>query len=129
MRDITKMETIWQGDPISSVKTFKNLNCPLCTRERVEIHKAMKLNKKNKTNFLVNSSNELCGGCRHNPRCHRFCAVCPQNADEAIAAEKLKDSQKTSSVVPRNDKQVCFSAFFWKNNQNLVTPMDTTFTS
>ena len=87
VRDTTNMEIIWQGNPISGVETFKNLNCSLCTRERLEIHKAMKLNEKNNTDFLINSSNELCGGCRHLPSFHGFCDTCHQSADEAIAAE------------------------------------------
>ena len=36
-RSITNVETIWQGNPMSSVKTFRNLNCDLCTKERLEI--------------------------------------------------------------------------------------------
>ena len=91
MRNITNVEIMWQGNPISSVKTFRNLNCSLCTRERLEIYKAMKHEKVNNTNFLINSSNELYGGCRHNPKFHRFCYVCPKSADEAIAAEKLEN--------------------------------------
>ena len=91
VRNIAKVEIMWQGNPISSVKTFRNLNCSLCARERLEIHKAMKHEKANNTNFLINSSNELHGGCRHNPKFHRFCYVCPKSADEAIAAEKLEN--------------------------------------
>ena len=86
VRDIINTEMIWQGNPISSVKTFKNLSCSLCAKERLEIHKATKSNKKNNANFLINSSNELCGGCGHIPRFHGFCNVCPQSADEAITA-------------------------------------------
>ena len=91
VRNITNVEIIWQGNPISGVKTFKNLNCLLCTRERLEIYKVMKLNKKNNANLLINSLNEICGGCGHIPRFHRFCHICPQSADEAVNAEKLKD--------------------------------------
>ena len=98
-RDTTNIENIWQGNPISSVKTFKNLNCSLCTRERLEIHKAMKLDEKNNAKFLIDSLNELCGGCRHLPRFHGFCNVCPQSADEAIATEKLKNGSKVSSAI------------------------------
>lgn len=42
-------------------------NCSLCSRERLEIFKAMKSEKENNTNFLINSLNELYGACRHNP--------------------------------------------------------------
>ena len=77
VRNITNVEIICQGNLISSVKTFKNLNCSLCTRERLEIYEAMKVDKKNQSNPLINSSNELHGGCRHNPKFHRFCCICP----------------------------------------------------
>ena len=92
VRNIASAEIIWQGNPISSIETFKNLNYSLCIRERLEMCKAMKLDKKNQSNLLVNSPNELHGGCRHNPKFHGFCCICPQSADEAIAAEKLKNS-------------------------------------
>ena len=91
VRDIANVEIIWQGKPISSIKTFKTLNCSSCTRERLEIYKAMKLDKKNKSNFLIDSLNELCGGCRHNPKFHGHCHICTQSADEAIATEKVDD--------------------------------------
>ena len=92
VRKITNMEILWQGNPMSSVKTFKNLNCNLCTKERLEIYKFMKLDKKNKTKLLINSLNELYGGCRHNPKFHKYCNICPkQRTDDAIAAEKLEN--------------------------------------
>ena len=62
-RNVTNVEIIWQGNPISCVKTFKNLNCSLCTSERLEIYKAMKVDKKNQSNLLINSLSELHGGC------------------------------------------------------------------
>ena len=87
VRNITEIEILWQGKPISSIKTFKKLNCSLCTRERIEIYNAIKQDKKNNTNFLINSSSELYGACRHIPRFHRYCHIIPQSADEAIEAE------------------------------------------
>ena len=90
-RNIANVEIIRQDNPISSVKAFKNPNCSLCTKERLEIHEAMKLDKKTKSNFLINSLNELHGGYRHNPKFHRSCCICPQSVDEAIATEKVDD--------------------------------------
>ena len=37
VRNMTKIEILWQGKPISSIKTFKKMNCNLCARERIEI--------------------------------------------------------------------------------------------
>ena len=51
----------------------------------------MKLDCKNNSNFLINSLNELQVGCRHNLKFHEYCHICPQSADEAIAAEKVED--------------------------------------
>ena len=51
VRNIANVEIIWQGNPISSIKTFKNMNCSLCTKERLEIYKAMKSDKKNQSNL------------------------------------------------------------------------------
>ena len=38
-RDLIKCEIIWQGNPISVVKTFGKSTCALCNRERMEIVK------------------------------------------------------------------------------------------
>ena len=78
VRKITDVEIIWQGNPMSNVKTFRSLNCNLCNKERLEICKAMKMDKKNNSKNLINSVNELCGGCRHKPKFHRHCNICPE---------------------------------------------------
>ena len=96
IRNITNIEIIWQGNPISCIKSFKKPNCSLCNRERLEIYKAMKNDKENNTNFLINSSNELYGACRHNPRFHRYCSIVPQSTDEA-KAEKVEEQLNTDS--------------------------------
>jgi hypothetical protein len=38
-RDLIKCEILWQGNPISCVKTFGKNTCSLCNRERMEIIK------------------------------------------------------------------------------------------
>ena len=95
VRNITKIEILWQGKPISSIKTFKKLNCNLCTRERIEIYKAMKRDKENNTNFLINSLNEVYGACRHNPKFHRYCSIIPKSADDVILQKKLDDNENS----------------------------------
>ena len=42
IRDNTSFEILWQGNPLSSSKSFGKLNCNLCMKERLEILKAMK---------------------------------------------------------------------------------------
>ena len=53
VRKIVDTETIWQGDPISSIETFRNLNCNLCAQERPEIHKAMNWTTKTTPNHSL----------------------------------------------------------------------------
>ena len=68
LRKITEHEMMWQGNPISVMKTFGTLHCTLCMKERCEIIKA----KLEKNNQITNSCNEIHGACRHKPRFHRF---------------------------------------------------------
>ena len=59
---------LWQGNPISAVKTFGTPNCILCTKERIAILKQSKKDPK----LLINSCNEIYGACRHKPNFHRY---------------------------------------------------------
>ena len=72
IRKISKISILWQGNPISSMKTFGKLNCNLCMMERMEILKAKKLDELNGENKLINSSKELYGACRHKTKFHRY---------------------------------------------------------
>ena len=45
VREITRVSILWQGNPISSMKTFGKINCNLCMMERLEIIKAMREDK------------------------------------------------------------------------------------
>ena len=67
VRKLTKTRVLWQGNPISGMKT----NCNLCMKERVEILKALRMDKLQNTKNVINSSNELYGGCRHKCKFHR----------------------------------------------------------
>ena len=88
LRNIAKMDIIWQGKPVSVTKTFKKLNCILCMRERAEIISMLKKDPKN----LINSSSEIYGACRHNPKFHRFCKQ--TSTDERVERERV-DSNPT----------------------------------
>ena len=72
IRKITKVSILWQGNPISSMKTFGKINCNLCMMERMEILKAKKLDELNGEHKLINSSKELYGACRHKTKFHRY---------------------------------------------------------
>ena len=55
----------------------------------------MKKDEEDKTNFLINSLNEVCGACRHNPKFHGCCTIAPKSADEAIEQKKLVDEKNS----------------------------------
>ncbi len=68
---------IWQGNPISAVKTFGTANCALCNKERLEILKLSRY----KPHLLINSCNEIYGACRHKPKFHRY--ITARGTDES----------------------------------------------
>ena len=84
---------IWQGNPISAVKTFGTAHCVLCNKERLEILKRLKENP----DSLINSCNEIYGGCRHRPKFHRFKQQYP-STDDSIMDEKVKPTNITTEV-------------------------------
>ena len=55
IRAMVKMDIIWQGDPISCMKTFGTNSCKLCMKERLEIlhrHRADPFS-------IINSNNKI----------------------------------------------------------------------
>ena len=87
------LEILWQGNPISAVKTFKTPHCVLCNRERLEI---LKMSKKT-PHLLINSCNEIFGGCRHNPLFHRY-GNKKTSADDSEKDERVKPRKVTAEV-------------------------------
>ena len=69
IRNITRVEILWQGNPISTMKTFGKFNCKICMNERLQILKASKSIDRDK---LINSSHEIYGACRHKSKFHRY---------------------------------------------------------
>jgi len=58
---------IWQGNPISVIKTFATKNCALCAKKRIAILKQSTSNQQ----LLINSNSKVHGVCRHRPHFHR----------------------------------------------------------
>jgi hypothetical protein len=60
-RDLIQCNILWQGNPLSVVKTFGKFTCALCNRER------MKIIKLNRTipDKLINSCSKIHGACCH----------------------------------------------------------------
>ena len=81
------------------MKTFGKLSCALCMKERIEILKKRN-NKK-----LINSNDEIYGGCRHRTHFHEFhrqdqmeTNMHTDEASESLA-ERLSNVSDFESVV------------------------------
>jgi hypothetical protein len=82
-----KVDILWQGNPLSCVKTFGTKACKLCAREKLAI---LKTSRKN-PDKLINKNFEIYGACRHNPKFHRFGQLhnIAPNTDESIKDERV----------------------------------------
>jgi len=89
LRRIQKFEVVWQGNPISAVKTLGDCTCQLFLREKLEKAKA----SKNEPGKLINSCSEIHGGSRHKPKLHR----CKEEA--GTPSTDALDKSKRSNVA------------------------------
>jgi predicted GIY-YIG superfamily endonuclease len=90
-------DILWQGDPISCVKTFGTKSCKLCNQERLAI---LKLTRKTPT-LAINTCTEIYGACRHRPRFHRFNTSsknAPTSTDESRKDERVPRPDSTTSA-------------------------------
>ena len=92
IRYLIEVSIIWNGNPISCMKTFGDDHCMLCMREKIGIYKASNLDKFKKRKRLINSTGEVYGGCWHKTRFHRFIKAStptlshPQKYDEGCSS-------------------------------------------
>jgi hypothetical protein len=96
-RSNIRCSILWQGNPISVVKTFGTPNCALCNKERIEILK----HSNREPTSLVNSCNEIYGACRHHPKFHRYGSRSP-STDEPIEGERV-----TLTNVDTSNNMMC----------------------
>ena len=100
-RERMRFEVIWQGDPMSMMKTFSKLGCRLCMRERIETIKAT---CKDPTK-VINTNLEIHGACRHNPHFHR----CKGQKQTALMSES--ERVHLASCRESNEKEKTPIAF------------------
>jgi len=93
----TTCSIIWQGNPISVVKTFATKNCALCAKERLEILKQSRSNPQ----LFINSNNEIYGACRDRPRFHRHVKQITPSTDESINDERASPTHKVTTYFTR----------------------------
>ena len=83
IRNNTEYSILWQGNPLSTVKTFGIPHCSrLCGKERLEILKRARY----KPQSLINKKKDLYEACNHKPQFHRYklLAVFPQASMEQV---------------------------------------------
>ena len=94
------MSVLWQGNAISTMKTFGGLNCALCMKERLHILNGLEKDKTAKKKLLINSSNELYSACRHKPDFHRYQICQPVSTDEELLSNSEKSNSETDTQSP-----------------------------
>ncbi len=94
-RNMIDIEILWQGNPISCVKSFRTSNCKLCTKERIAIYK----HSKTHPDLLINSCNELYGACRHKPKFHRYTTTESPSADDSNKDERVQATSKVTTEI------------------------------
>ena len=86
IRNMSEIHILWQGNPLSTIKTFGTTNCILCNQERLHIFKWSRTHP----DKLINNCSEIYGACRHKPKFHRFPPpIAMSSTDEASMAEKV----------------------------------------
>jgi len=93
----TTCSIIWQGNPISVVKTFAAKNCALCAKERFAILEQSRSNPQ----LLVNSNNEISGACGHRPRFRGHAKQTTPSTDESINDERASPTHEVVTDFAR----------------------------
>jgi hypothetical protein len=92
-----KVDILWQGDPLSCVKTFGTRDCKLCSKERYA-----RITLTHATpNLAINKCNEVHGACcQHKPRFHRFnhSGNVNSSTDESERTKGLPQPSSTTSM-------------------------------
>ena len=91
-----KIDLLWQGNPMSCVKTFGTRACKLCSKESLAI---LKLTRKT-PHLAINKCNEVYGACGHTPCFHRFNQLQSSDAKTSTdESDKGKRVTKPSSTT------------------------------
>ena len=96
VRKYMTVEIMWEGNPITVMKTFGKPSCSLCMREKINILQSIRRNPK----LTINTRSELYGACRHNTRFHRY-------TNYTISADEGQNSPER--VSPYNIRPVLIS--------------------
>ena len=122
MQNIAEHEIVWQGNPISMMKTFGALHCSLCMKERCQIVKE----KFTKNNKLINSCNEIHGACRHEPRFHRF-KISSSSVDESCEDKRVRTPSKNKKGKKKR-RDSTDSVESTGSNHSILSSLNSVFT-
>ena len=71
VKSLVKCEILWQGNPISLMKTFGTNECRLCAEEKLAIlYSSSRRNSK-----LLNKCSEIHSCCRHKSKFHQYAST------------------------------------------------------
>ena len=73
-------------------------------KERLHILNGLEEDKTAKTKSRINSSNELCGACRHKPDFHRYQIFQPVSTDEELFRNSEKSNLETVTQSPMSSE-------------------------
>jgi hypothetical protein len=118
-----KCEVLWQGRPMSCVKTFGTKSCALCAKERIEILKIAR----ESPHLAINSCNEIYGGCRHKPKFHRYqpdktepSTDDPKAGERVASSSSSVDSPSANSSLPSEVSYITPSNSTLKSGDSLA---------
>jgi len=86
-REMQTFDVVWQGDPLSVVKSFGTRECQLCSREKINVAKWSRKDPE----MLINTCSEICGRCRHKLRFHR----CREEVEDT-STDELMESERVN---------------------------------
>jgi hypothetical protein len=113
-----KCEVVWQGRPLSCVKTFGTKSCALCSRERIEILRIAR----ETPHLAINSCTEIYGSCRHRPRFHRYKTDKP-STDDPLGGERVAGSKVSIDTSESDASDLTISEVTY------LTPSESSLTS
>lgn len=116
VRQMKEIDILWQGNPISCMKSFKKRAYCLCMTEHLLI---LKTSRGKDAKKLINSNNEIYGGCHHIPKFHRFTH---ENSSNKSTTDEVRSGQKEltcSAVAPHCSNLTLVRAIFPDEGERL----------
>jgi len=109
LHEMQTFDIVWQGEPLSVAKSFGARECQLCSREKINIVER----SRGEPEKPINTCSEICGGCRHKPRFHRYREeVKNTSADERMERKRVNFSSNNGTisgvVTPDKENQPSF---------------------